>query len=180
MSDFVYFYFMFYYFCFQSSIQIHYSPWLPNHFCVYDGIMGRQEMSPALASNLGLPSHQRLDSLYLTHNPVIVKSLCNNAMSSQKHYSLEKAVMETGGLEAILFLTAKVTWILQALRLIKVLKMFHGNHHTIGMMHCIHNNPEMHKHRVKCTNALTVTMFNNLEPYILKILPNKRKLGSSK
>ncbi|KAJ8308471.1 hypothetical protein KUTeg_013345 [Tegillarca granosa] len=57
---------------------------------------------------MGLPSQQRFDSSYLAQNPVVVKSMSSNAVSSQKHYGLEKAIMETGGLEAILFLTAKV------------------------------------------------------------------------
>ena len=80
---------------------------MPEIACFY-----RESSSPVmqtiLASNLGLSHRQDTCNSLLSQQPVTAQFTCQGKVIKHRHYSLEKALEGTGGMEAALFLVAKV------------------------------------------------------------------------
>ena len=92
---------------FQSSLLLSYNARSQDVVSLY-GSNVRHEISPDLAANLGVSQQQLCEINYLAQQPKVipVKFCCQ--LISHVHLGLEKAVEETGGIAAVLYLVAKV------------------------------------------------------------------------
>jgi hypothetical protein len=79
---------------------------MPEIACFYQE--SSQVMPTILASNLGLSHRQNTCNSLLSQKPITAQFTCQGKVIKHRHYSLEKALEGTGGMEAVLFLVAKV------------------------------------------------------------------------
>ncbi|KAL3873258.1 hypothetical protein ACJMK2_036396, partial [Sinanodonta woodiana] len=87
----------------RNSLLLMYNPKYSREISLY-GAVSRGNMSGQLAANLGLTP----DMAMLTQQPKQINPTIQGNIRADINLSLEKAVEESGGLDAILFLVAKV------------------------------------------------------------------------
>ena len=91
----------------QINLLLTYLPSTPNEVSYFDLAM-RREMPALIAGNLGLPQPQ---NVLLSQFPTMDGVRLQGKLDQQTFYGLEKAVGEAGGIEALLFLVAKVKFL---------------------------------------------------------------------
>ncbi|XP_052057749.1 lysosomal-trafficking regulator-like isoform X2 [Mytilus californianus] len=89
----------------RSSLILTYNPMMHDLACFYRNTSS-QEMQ-ILGPNLGIPQRQDSSNL-LIQQPITAQLTCQAKLVTHRHHSLEKALEGAGGMEAILFLVAKV------------------------------------------------------------------------
>lgn len=92
-------------FIFQSSLILTFNPLMPDIACFYRNTSS-QDMQ-ILGPNLGIPQCRDSGNL-LIQQPITAQFTCQAKLVTHRHHSLEKALEGAGGMEAILFLVAKV------------------------------------------------------------------------
>lgn len=84
--------------------MLHYSGVSPDHVLLYESAL-RSEIPTLMAGNLGIPQPM---SLLLCQQPLLTDVVTRGKVATKLCYGLEKAVKEVGGMEAIMYLVAKV------------------------------------------------------------------------